>query len=124
MILRYEYDVLIYVKNVYKNKGLFSTWKGVVMERVRHMYANMSDVARLRCQIIQEMEAMRQVFEGFVAGNARHEFIHARMQNIHGHQERLAEHIGKDDAVTTVCELYIRTISTMEGSVCAGVNEP
>jgi hypothetical protein len=56
------------------------------------------------------MEAMRQVFEGFALGSSRHEFIHARMQNINDHQERLAEHIGKNDAATIVCELYITTV--------------
>jgi hypothetical protein len=74
------------------------------------MHTNKSDVARLRSQIIQEMEAMRQVFDGFAAGNARHEFIHVRMQNINGHQEHLAEHIGKNAAAATVCELYISTV--------------
>ena len=74
------------------------------------MYSNMSDIARLRCQIIQEMEAMRQAFDGFAAGSARHDFIRARMQKINDHQERLAEHIGKNDAATTVCELYISTV--------------
>ncbi len=77
------------------------------------MYANMSDVARLRWQIIQEMEAMRQVFDGYAAGSARHEFIHARMQNINGYQEHLAEYIGKNDAATTVCELYISTVGEL-----------
>ncbi len=77
------------------------------------MYANISDVARLRYQIVQEMEAMRQVFEGFADGSTRHEFIHARMQNINDHQESLAEHIGKNDAATTVCELYISTVGKL-----------
>jgi len=101
MMLRYEYGVLIYVKNVYKNKGLFLLGKG---------YENMSDIARLRCQIIQEMEAMRHGFHGFAVGSARHEFIHARMQRIYDHQEHLAKHIGKSAAATTVCELYISTV--------------
>lgn len=74
------------------------------------MYRNGSDVARLRCQIVEEMEAMRQVFEGFVVGVARHEFIRTRMQNINHHQETLARHIGKSDAATVVCELYINTV--------------
>jgi hypothetical protein len=101
MMFRYEYEVLIYVKNVYKNKGLFLLGKG---------YENMSDIARLRCQIIQEMEAMRYVFDGFAVGIARHEFIHARMQRIYDHQEHLAEYIGKSAAATIVCELYISTV--------------
>jgi hypothetical protein len=74
------------------------------------MYGNMSDVARLRCQIIAEMEAMRQGFEGFASGNARHEFIRARMQTINDHQESLAQHIGENDAAVVVCELYIDTV--------------
>lgn len=70
----------------------------------------MSDIAQLRRQIIQEMEAMRQVFDGFAMGSACYEFIHARMQNINDHQERLAKHVGKNDAATIVCELYISTV--------------
>jgi hypothetical protein len=82
-------------------KGYFLLGKG---------YANMSDIARLRRQIVQEMEAMRQVFDGFATGSARHEFIHARMQNINGHQEHLAKHVGENDAAIIVCELYISTV--------------
>ena len=100
-MLCYEYGVLIYVKNVYKNKGLFLLGKG---------YKDMSDIAQLRCQIIQEMEAMRHVFDGFAVGSARHEFIHARMQRIYDHQQHLAKHIGKNAAAITVCELYISTV--------------
>jgi hypothetical protein len=101
MMFCYKYDVLIYVKNVYKNKGLFLLGKG---------YKDMSDIARLRCQIVQEMEAMRHVFDGCAVGIARHEFIHARMQRIYDHQQHLAKHIGKSAAATTVCELYISTV--------------
>jgi len=75
----------------------------------------MSDIARLRRQIIQEMEAMHHGFAGFAVGIARHEFIHARMQRIYDHQEHLAEHIGKSAAATTVCELYIRTVERPQG---------
>lgn len=70
----------------------------------------MSDIAQLRRQIIQEMEALRLVFDGFAMGSARHEFIHARMQNINGHQVGLAKHVGENDAATIVCELYISTV--------------
>lgn len=100
-MLRHKYGVLIYVKKVYKNKGLFLLRKG---------YDNMSDIAQVRHQIIQEMEAMRHVFSGFATGSARHEFIHARMQRIHAHQEHLAQHIGENAAATAVCELYISTV--------------
>lgn len=74
------------------------------------MHGNMSDVARLRSQIIEEMEAMRQGFEGFASGSARHEFIRARMRTITDHQESLAQHIGVNDAAIVVCELYIDTV--------------
>ena len=97
MMLRHKYGVLIYVKKVYKNKGLFLLRKG---------YENMSDIAQVRHQIIQEMEAMRHVFSGFATGSARHEFIHARMQRIHAHQEHLAQHIGENAAAMAVCDLY------------------
>lgn len=78
---------------------------------------DMSDIARLRRQIIQEMEAMRHGFNGFAVGSARHEFIHARMQRIYDHQEHLAKYIGENAAATTVCELYISTVEKSSGKI-------
>ncbi len=69
-----------------------------------------SDIARLRRQIIEEMESMQQGLTGFAAGVARHDFIQARMRCIGDHQERLAEHVGTGDAVTIVCELYMSIV--------------
>jgi len=74
------------------------------------MYADMSDIARLRRQIIQEMEAMQQVFQGFAVGVARHDFIQARVRNINEHQQHLEEYMDKSDAATMVCELYIDNV--------------
>ncbi len=74
------------------------------------MDKSVSEVARLRQQIADELEAMQRGFKGFAAGVARHEFIQARMERIGGSQEELAEYVGQDDAATMVCKLYIDTM--------------
>lgn len=70
-----------------------------------------SEVARLRQQIAEEIEAMQRGFKGYASGTARHEFIHARMEQIGGHQDALAAFVGQDDAVTLVCELYMSKVT-------------
>lgn len=71
-----------------------------------------SEVARLRQQIAAEIESMQHGFQGFAVGITRHEFIRTRMERIGNHQDELAEHVGPDDAITIVCELYITTIAS------------
>lgn len=70
----------------------------------------MSEVARLRQQIEQEIESMRMDFTGYAAGGARHDFIRAKMERVGGHQEKLAENIGEKQAAMAVCEIYIRVM--------------
>jgi hypothetical protein len=82
----------------------------LLLEREEKMQTDRSAIARLRRQIVEEMEAMQRGFQGFAAGTARHDFIQARMRNINDHQQRLAEHVGSGDAVTIVCELYMSMV--------------
>jgi hypothetical protein len=74
------------------------------------MYMDVSDVARVRRQIVEEMEAMERGFHGVASGTARHDFIQARMRNIETQQKDLEKLVGKNDAVTIVCELYMNTV--------------
>ncbi|HLG75294.1 MAG TPA: hypothetical protein VKX46_02695 [Ktedonobacteraceae bacterium] len=71
------------------------------------MKESVSEVARLRQQIAEEIESMRRGFKDFAAGITRHEFIRARMEQIGDHQEALAMHVGPSAAASTVCKLYI-----------------
>jgi len=68
-----------------------------------------SEVARLRQSIEEEIEAMHRGFSAIAAGTARHEFIKSRMERIGSQQDQLAEHVGSSTAATIVCELYINS---------------
>src|SRR5579875_1107418 len=46
------------------------------------MDKNGSEVARIRQQIEEELEAMQLGFSGLAAGSARHDFIRARMEQV------------------------------------------
>ena len=74
------------------------------------MHMDVSDIARVRRQIVEEMEAMERGFTGFASGTARHDFIQARMRSIGEQQEDLEKLVGKSDAVNIVCELYMTTV--------------
>ncbi|MDQ2888900.1 MAG: hypothetical protein M3Y39_22795 [Chloroflexota bacterium] len=74
------------------------------------MHMDVSDIARVRRQIVEEMEAMERGFRSFASGTARHDFIQARMRNIGAQQEDLEKLVGKSSAVNMVCELYINTV--------------
>jgi hypothetical protein len=71
-----------------------------------------SEVALLRQQIAFEVDSMQRGFDGIASGVTRHDFIHARMQQIGTYQESLAHHIGVDAATLDVCQLYMQK---MEG---------
>lgn len=73
-----------------------------------------SDVARLRQQIEQEVEAMQRGFMGYAAGVARHDFIKAKMERIGGHQDKLAENIGVEQAAIAVCQIYIKVMEVSQ----------
>lgn len=71
------------------------------------MGEHVSEVARLRQSIEEEIEAMHRGFSAVAAGTARHEFIKSRMERIGSQQDQLAEHVGSSTAANMVCELYI-----------------
>lgn len=73
----------------------------------------MSEVALLRRQIELELVAMRRGLSGLTCGNARHAFIHARMDRIGVCQDSLSHHLDENTATMIVCQLYIET---MEGN--------
>lgn len=77
------------------------------------MKESASEVARLRQQIAEELEAMQRGFKEFAAGVARHDFIRAHMEQIGDHQEELAGYIGQNDAAHIVCKLYIDTVTKL-----------
>src|ERR1700730_11705332 len=83
----------------------------------RSMRESMSEVARLRQHITEEIEAMQRGFSGFAAGVARHEFIRARMEQLGGHQDELAEYVGEDDAAHIMCNIYISQMGNKSTSV-------
>jgi hypothetical protein len=66
----------------------------------------MSEVARLRQQIESELAALRRGLADMATGQARHAFIHARMNRVGVCQEDLAHYVGEQDALMTVCQLY------------------
>jgi hypothetical protein len=74
------------------------------------MERNVSEVARLRQQIEEELEAMHLGFSGLAAGTARHEFIRARMEHVGNCVDELAQHIGSADATQLACEIYMNTV--------------
>ena len=65
-----------------------------------------SEVAGLRTQIELELEAINRGMNGLAVGNARHDFIHARMQNIGTYQDTLACEIGEEAATQVIYQLY------------------
>lgn len=67
---------------------------------------NQSDIARLRVQIEQEYHAARTALTGLASGNARHDFITARMERIGGYQETLATLIGESASMAIVCDIF------------------
>jgi hypothetical protein len=75
------------------------------------MSGGKSEVARLRQQIEEELEAMQRGFSGYAAGTARHDFIRARMDQLGSHQDELAEYIGDTNAANYVCETYINVMN-------------
>lgn len=84
------------------------------------MPETISEVAKLRQQIEQEIESMQRGFTGYAAGVARHDFIKAKMERIGGHQDKLAENIGEEQAMIAVCQIYIKV--TEEGKT--EINNP
>ncbi|HTI13164.1 MAG TPA: hypothetical protein VL461_01145 [Dictyobacter sp.] len=71
---------------------------------------SVSEVARLRQQIADELVAMDRGFHAYAAGTSRHEFIRAKMERIGDQQDKLAQYVGQNDAEHMVCELYMDSV--------------
>lgn len=69
-----------------------------------------SEVAQLRRRIELELEAMRRGLAGLSSGNARHTFIHARMEHVGACQDVLASQLGEVEAEQIVCQLYMQAM--------------
>jgi hypothetical protein len=69
----------------------------------------MSEVARLKRQIEQECEAMKQAMDGLRVA-ASHDIIHHRYDSIGSLQEQLAAIVGEQEAAVIAIEAYIQTI--------------
>lgn len=69
-----------------------------------------SEIARLRQRIENELEVMRRGLVGISAGNARHLFIHTRMNQIGACQHQLAGQLGEKVAAQIVCQLYTQAM--------------
>lgn len=69
------------------------------------MHEYKSEVARIRAQIELECEAIRRVFEE-PAIYASHAAIDARYRNLGTHQDALQQHIGEQEAMQTVVDIY------------------
>jgi hypothetical protein len=71
--------------------------------------ANNSDVARLRLQIEEECEAMRQAMTGF-AQTASHTIIHQRYEHLDAAKQELTGLVGAEAATGIVGEIYVKTM--------------
>jgi len=85
--------------------GLIEAYMQQCWREHENMYANGSEVARLRLQIDEEYEAAHKGLCGLATGVARHEFIHARMERINGYYKRLVLLVGEDDADELLCHV-------------------
>jgi hypothetical protein len=61
-----------------------------------------SEVARILKNIEQEYQASKCALEGLSSGNARHDFISQKTQNIGKYHERLVELIGPEQAISII----------------------
>ncbi len=75
------------------------------MSKVNH-----SEVAQLRQQIETELTSMRRGLSGFASGNARHNFIHTRMERVGACQDMLAQYLGEHAATEMVCQMYMHSM--------------
>lgn len=68
-----------------------------------------SEVARIRIQIELECQSIRRVFEepSIVASHAS---IEARYRNLGVHQQSLEQHMGEQEALETMVDIYQRVV--------------
>jgi hypothetical protein len=70
---------------------------------------HLSEVARLKRQIEQECDAMKQAMSGFRV-TASHDIIHHQYDRIGTLQEQLAAIVGEREAAMIAIEVYIQAI--------------
>jgi hypothetical protein len=63
-----------------------------------------SEIARLLEQIDLEYEAAMKALTGPALGNARHDFITARMERLTHYHEQLTTHVGSQEASRLLIE--------------------
>ena len=61
-----------------------------------------SEMARLLRQIEQEYQASKLGLEGLSSGNARHDFITAKAENIGKYHEQLTTLVGPEEAIAMI----------------------
>ena len=71
---------------------------------------NRSEIAQLRQQIEMELASMQHGLSGFASGNARHTFIHARMERLGACQDMLAQYLGEHAATQMICQMYMHSM--------------
>jgi len=65
-------------------------------------HTNQSEVARLTAQIAAEYEAGVQALHGPMSGNARHDFITARMERMEVARVALIAEVGEEQALPLI----------------------
>ena len=65
-----------------------------------------SEVARLRRQIAEELEAMRLGLNGLACGTSRHEFIAHKYDALGDYQDALEDLVGEQQAQGIIVNLY------------------
>jgi hypothetical protein len=65
----------------------------------------MSEVARIKAQIVAEYEAGKRGLEGLAQGTARHEFIQRKMENMSRCHMRLVALVGEAQAGQIIAEI-------------------
>lgn len=63
-----------------------------------------SEIAHLLKQIDLEYSAAKEALTGLICGVAQHEFITARMERLTRYHERLAQHVGVQEASRLLVE--------------------
>jgi hypothetical protein len=61
-----------------------------------------SEVAQMLQQIEQEYQASKLGLEGLSSGNARHDFISKKTENIGKHHEHLSQLVGPEEAIALI----------------------
>lgn len=68
------------------------------------MSQNMSEIARIKQQIVEEYEAGKRGLEGLAEGSARHQFITQQTENMSRCHTRLIALVGQEQAGKILAE--------------------